>query len=523
MSLFSLLANLFAGAGTPWSPVGHDEVIKMHYWIGIGRIEVGMPETPLAWTTSYTTGVSLSEIKWGFYNPSDPGSDSSAFLEFTLHDIAGQTMSDFIKIKTGQYAIYFHGPTSGGDFWFGNMAVYYPNQESCDLQFSQTQGFTYKFSAKPIGELAKSKLIAPTSKITINGINEGNVAHGNTFKDYLQELETKWNKMLTESPDKANTAKIKIQMRPEEAANDDALKQPPVHVEKEKKGQPAGKTATGAAKIDQISFTQFDPISSVIQALWQKRFVPAEAAPEKKIDKNSQLEVSWCKYEGGETVIDVKCHKTGVTDNVPNTFFLCVGTDDVCDGFPYRAQIAAINFKGMFTLLAAEKMNNPKGMGSAEMSQQGNQENVPVSHAKTTPVAESTQKEATMAALAWAAGIGAGVNPQYDGWGQFRTLLNKHKIPDFTIDFDMPYTYAFTPQVNGGLLKDAIPGTAMGGINFSEGIQLFFWWYTDPDCQDVTLVRELSTDYRITKVQHSIGLSGNTTQLSVSHLNVGVA
>ncbi len=520
MSL-SLIASLFAGAGSPFTAVGHDEVIKMEYFIGIGRIDTGVMEIPLAWTSSYLTGVSLSEIRWGFYNTGESGTTESAKLEFTLHDIAGQTLSNFIRIKSGGWCIFFRGPTSSGFPWWGADAIYYPTPDSCDLQFSQTQGFTYRFSAVPIGNISKTAILAAHSKVTINGLNEGNVAHGNTFKDYLEELEVKWNKMISESPEKAGTAKIKIQMRGGEAANDEALTQSPVITEQENKGQNVVRTGDPSAKIKQIEFSQLQNIAEVIKSLWQKRFVSTETSPEKGISQSSHLEVNFAKYEAGTSIIDVKCHKTTVTDDTSYVFPICVGTDDVCSGFPYRAQIAAINFKGLFTLLAADKLSAEKGTGPLEPSQAGNQEHGPIQHAKTHDVSESTQKENTLALLSLAAGMGRGNNPMYDGWGEFNSLKSVHKNADFTIDLDMPYTFAFTPQAHGGLLKDSIPGDPMGGIDIKVGAFLFFWWYTDPHCQDVSLVRELTTKYRITKVQHTIGLSGNTTQVSLSHLNVG--
>jgi hypothetical protein len=82
----------------------------------------------------------------------------------------------------------------------------------------------------------------------------------------------------------------------------------------------------------------------------------------------------------------------------------------------------------------------------------------------------------------------------------------------------MPYTYGFTPITHGGFLPDAISGSPMGGINHDVGAELSFWWYVDVDCQQMAPVEAISTIYRITKVIHSIGLSGNNTQISLSHL-----
>lgn len=521
MDAASVLAELLGGAGSPMTSVGHDEVIRMHYYIGIGRIDEGRMEIPLAWTTSFKMGVSLSEIRWGFYNGSESGTSETGEIEFTLHDISGQTLSNFIKIKTGGWAIFFRGPTSSGWPWLGSEAIYFPTAEKCDMQFSQSQGFTYKISGVPIGNLAKSSAIfGAHSKITINGLNEGNVGHGNTFKDYLEELEVKWNKMLAENPSKANTAKIKIQMRTGEAANDDAMKQYPVLTEKENKGQNIIGTGDPAAKILAIEFSPLQSIAEIIKSLWQMRFISAEKTPEQGLSQNSHLEVNYANYKEGTSIIDVKCHKRTVNDDTSYIFPICVGTDKVCKGYPYRAQMAALNFGKLWKLLAADKISHEKGMGHMDQSQAGNVEHGPTENAKTHKVSENTQSKNTVALISLAAGLGRGSNSAYDGWGEFNSLRSYFKDADFTIDLDMPYTFGFTPVIHDGLLKDAVPGDPMGGIDENVGAFLYFWWYTDPTCQEMTLVKELSTKYRITKVQHTIGLSGNTTQVSLSHLNV---
>lgn len=518
----TVVAALLGGAGSPYTAVGHDEVIRMEYEIGLGFKDAFVPIITLADTDSYKRGVSLSEIRWGFYNSADSGSSSGvAHLEFTLHDIAGTTLENFILTKTGQYFIFFKGPTSSGDKWFGDYALYEPDNNSCDLQFSQTQGFTYRFSGRPSARLSSTPLLATSSKITINGLNSENVGHGNTFKDYLEELEVKWNKQLAESPDKAPTAQIKITMDPGIADNDRALKKSPVLTEKENKGQTLNRTGDPGAKILQIEFLPPTPIADIIKTLWQTRFVPAENAPGNPSNNNSQLEATFYKYEGGVSYIDVKCHATTVTDNVPAILPVCIGTDKVCKGFPYRAEMAAINFKGLMNLLAADKHAQQMGTGPMDASQAGQQEQGPVQHTKTHTLDTIQQQENSTAMISMAAGLGGGNNPLFDGWANMGAILNKYRVSDFTIDIDMPYTYAFTPFVHGGLLLDAKLGFGNGAIDYRNGVLLIFFWYTDPHCQEVSLVPSICTEYRITKVQHTIGLSGNTTQVSLSHLNVG--
>ena len=84
----------------------------------------------------------------------------------------------------------------------------------------------------------------------------------------------------------------------------------------------------------------------------------------------------------------------------------------------------------------------------------------------------------------------------------------------------MPYSYGFTPVVHGGKLIDAIGGEVTCGIHFLQGVELQFYWYTDVTCEKLALVPGISTSYRITSVTHTIGLSGNTTQVKLSHKNL---
>jgi hypothetical protein len=113
----------------------------------------------------------------------------------------------------------------------------------------------------------------------------------------------------------------------------------------------------------------------------------------------------------------------------------------------------------------------------------------------------------------------AGNNPSYDGWNNFASLLQKYKLSQFTLDIELPYTFAFTPEWFGGVLKNATDA-GNGAFAVEEGIELQFYWYIDSWCEILEKVDVISTDYRITLVTHNIGLNGNTTQIKLSHLSV---
>lgn len=502
----------------PWTSVGHDEVIKMDYFISLGDMS-GDLGTMLAWTTSYEIGVSLSEIRWGFYNGAD-GGEESAHLEFTLHDISGQTLALFIEARMGGKIIYFLGPTSSGFPWIGGQfAAYNPIPDKCSIEFSQTQGFTYKFAGRPIGQAIKTHIYACPHDITIYGLDEKNQAHANTFEDYLKELAWRWNSTIADNPEKSPKAQIEFTWDPSNADNDAAMKQYPIIIEKEE-GQTLSPTGSATAKIQPYKISRGVSIADAVKALWNLRFKPSEAGD--GVDKGSQLEVNFSHYMGGKTFIDVKCHRKTVTDNTAVTLPVCIGSDKVCKGFPFRAQMAAINFPSMLiNVLAASKHSPQKGMADQESAQAGNTGTAPVAeNPNKHTVSETTQVKQTVSSFDASPGWPASNNNMFDGWGQLGAILNKYKVPEFTIDIDMPYTYAFTPVIHGGMLLDGVAGHKTGAMDYKNGVRLFFWWYIDPNCQDMLPVREISTDYRITKVIHTIGLSGNTTQVSLSHLTV---
>jgi len=110
--------------------------------------------------------------------------------------------------------------------------------------------------------------------------------------------------------------------------------------------------------------------------------------------------------------------------------------------------------------------------------------------------------------------------PGFDAWAALKTVLNTVKTSEFSISVEMPYTFAFTPNVHGGLMKDAMEGSITGGIHYAQGCDLEFYWYTDPSCSTLEKNDIISTSYRIASVQHTIGISANTTQVKLSHLQI---
>lgn len=506
------------GGGTGigyYSSTGIGQVIKMNYKIEMGFLHHGSERIMLVSTDSYKQGVSLSEIKWGFFSTSSIDSRESSFLEFTIHDIAGQSLENFLKIRQHSTILYFTGPTSGGNLWIGQPAPYAPKVESCEIQFSQTQGFTYKITAIPTGQLSKSPAYSTFKDITINGINHDNVAHSNTFKDYLDEFAYKWNSGLKNNPEKIDTAKIEFIWVQNDAANDDAMKQMPIIIEKEGEIK---RTGDAEKKIQPLTIKTRTTVSAAVQQLWNERFVPKETNAENGIDNNSFLEVNFKEHKDGTNFFDVKCHKkTTSTDKVGVAIPICIGSDKVCKGALFRAQLASISLNSIATNLAITQLptNNDKNQ---EQSQSGTDVVQVIETKKSTQEDGGQATTQTVSEKTGSPGNQGATNSVFDGWGQLKSLLNKNRVPSLTIDIDMPYTYAFTPETHGGFLPDAIKGSPTGGMSSDVGAKLSFWWYVDIDCQQMAPVEAISTTYRITKVIHTIGLSGNSTQISLSHL-----
>lgn len=498
----------------PMTAVGHDEVIKMEYELGLGALEAEAPDTSLAHTTSFEIGISLSEIKWGFYNTNETGEYDSSYIEFTLHDIAGTTLPLFLEVKSGARYIFFKGPKSDGSLWSGAYTKYQPIQDGCQLEFSQTQGFTYRFSGMPVGNLTKTQKMSVHSKIPINGIGDNDAKHGNTFKDYLQEIQEKWNSMLKGK--KTGTARIEFETG---QSSPDLISQTPFHIEAENHDNPKKQAGDPVARVQQFAIHPGVPIATVVQSLWQERFAVKETGPGKDMNAGSILEVNFKKYDGSTNFIDVKLQKKRETDTSVIPLDVCIGDDENCKGATYRAQLTGLDFRGMLELVGQDKIIDAEEQKLAEVNVIGS-DSVPCVDAEETKGGADKQDKENLSHVPSSAGLPVGNSSIFDGRGILSSFLNRYKSADFALEIELPYSYGFTPVVHGGELIDAVDGCVTCGIHYTQGVQIQFYWYTDVTCETLALVPAISTNYRITSVTHTIGLSGNTTQVKLSHKNV---
>lgn len=506
---------------TPFWSAGHRETIKMEYMIGIGSISSGVMETVLAYTDSYNDGVSLSDIKWGFYNTGAGGAAEAGYIEFTIHDIAGQCLEDFVKIKSATQYIYFNGPMSDGSLWPGPMMKYSPLAEDCNLEFSPTQGFTYTFKGFPMFQAARSKVMGAPAQFIINGLDQAtNKPHSNTFEDYLKELSDKWNANI-QSETKKNVAGIRFEYE-SEGIVDIMRKATPFNVIKEK-GVSLSATANPVTPAAPITIQAGDTLSDAVIKIWQHGFAPTENDAMGDYNADSKIEVNLKSIEGNINVIDVKLHDKLKSATATSLMTVCIGDDNNCKYQPYRANLVGINFGGIWNIVASNLFSKTEGgtnnSDPAVTAVNDTTKNTDVTPQDATTGTTAASKE-NMNAVNTSPGIRTGQNPVYDGWNTVATILNKHKMPDFELNIELPYSFGFTPEVHGGLLMDSMQGTANGGISFKQGVQLKFYWYTSPACSSLALVPGISNDYRVVKVTHTIGLNGNTTQVALSHLTI---
>lgn len=505
--------------GNIWTPVGHMNVIKMQYKIAIGKIEAGTPEEPnLADTDSHLRGVSLSEIKWGYYGTGEQG-NNTAYLEFSIHDIAGQTFEQFLKIKSAAYLVYYHGPDSAGDPWPKNWAMFTPIGDKCDIQFSPTQGFTYSFVCAPYGKLVQSQSLAFSKLVTVNGLGaEGQtVRHGNTFWDYLKEIEHKWKQDLPDS--KKTLAEIKFFIRRGDDTGDSLANMPPTMVDP-KDAKPQNISGAGGGHLAPFEIKAGTTIATAITNLFQERFAVIEQTAGQGVGEAPVLEINYMKYEAGSQ-IDVALGKKKTTDVAIDPIPVCIGTDMNCIGAAYRANLVKLEFgPNLLLALSAAVMAVSNGGSTAENSVTQSVDYFEVEHSYKNSCPGNQARE-TSGLIPYSAGGPVSVNPKFDNWGIIQGYLNVNKHPELTLTIEMPYAFGFSPKYHGGRLKDAVPECGLGAVSHTAGVELKFFWYTSPDCEVLALVPAISTCYRITKVTHTIGLNGNSTQIDLSHVTTG--
>ena len=220
------------------------------------------------------------------------------------------------------------------------------------------------------------------------------------------------------------------------------------------------------------------------------------------------------------SLIDVKMQRKQETAVPGSLIPVCIGSDLVCAGQPYRAQLSGIEFKGILDIMTSAQINQTTAQATAEVAQQGNAGNVKFSAEKERILGGAGHMKETLAKRPMSPGLPMGNNGSFDGWHTFASILSQYRAPQFSIEIDMPYTYAFTPNQNGGLLVDAVPGASTGAIHVTQGVDLKFFWYATPKCDFMVPVPVISTTYRVSSVTHTIGLSGNSTQVKLSHLTV---
>jgi len=503
---------------TPESAVGHDEVIKMHYMIGFGPMGESEPTTIMAWTTSFYVGICLSQIKWGFFNTASAGDLESSYIEFTLHDISGTSLSNFLEVRSGKNSIFFRGPMSDGFLWPGQWVCYHPIPEKFQLEFSATQGFTYTIAGVPVATTTKTPYIAVHNKITVDGLDFGHNLHGNTFQDYLDEITWKWNNSIDE-PEKKATAQIKLKI---DGGNGSLAGTTPFITERDGDGHVLNTAGSPITRIQAYDLKPGTPISEALQGLWQERFVPVESTPGKDLNKGSVLEVNFEKYDGTTNHVYVRLLKKDEDDKAePLPLPVCIGSDTNCIGMPWRAQLVGLDLSVIIKHMAAGKFANNNETSQSEVQISGGNTQTTTPAEKTNEAPDKQSKETT-ANIPYMVGTPTSNNPTFGGWGELQTLLNNFKTSEFSLEAEMPYSFGFSPKSVGGFLKDSKEGTSNGGIDVSQGVFLQFYWYVDPHCSILALVDAISTVYRLTTVTHTIGLSGNTTQIKLSHMNVSI-
>jgi len=488
------------------------DVIMMHYKVYLAEVDTGNNKKLLADTFSYKLGVSCSEIKWGFDNGGAYGHDiNNKRISITLHDIAGKLIADIVKIQSMKYWIYFVGPTSTGELWSGPPVIYSPDPKDCKIEFSPTQGFTYTISGIPAMTLPSSQAVTNSQEFSLTGFAGDGISKGSTFADYLKKhLVARWNSYITQDLKKPQ-AKIKI--IPDES-----------HPLMKNRAQVTVKNEKGTQdRIEPFKVPAGKSISDVITELWETRFKKKEKDLQKNkhgsIGHRPTLQIFFEKWKGKEVVIHVKFTDNKDAKSTSNNLDICIGSDMNCVGSLYRGQLVSMDFGPLYSQMQAisNHIDNAKGSTDPHRSTgaQGGNDGGDVETGVNENEARPGHENITELPFS------SGLTKKSDGsWGLIDAVIKAGNVPKFTIGVELPYSYAFTPDVHGGLLKPLIDGLITGGIATNQGANLEFFWYTDPNCSVLIKQPEISGTYRIATVTHTIGLSGNTTQVTLATLNI---
>ena len=495
--------------GNSYSANYNGDVVKMHFTIRMARYDTGSSDQTLICSSeSFYEGISVSSVSWGFDSPGATGGDrSAAKLSFTLHDIAGKNITTIMKLRTGIYWLYFRGPDSLGELWPGVEAIYMPIPEECNIEFSATQGFTYSIGARPIANLANSPLTATKSALTLTGAGDG-IGPGSTFKDYLTtHFVNIWNEDAKEK--KKTNAQIAIECVPH------PLMDSQVVVYEKNEGGKQG-------LIEPFAINALEELGNAIRRLFFERFNKKEnsvqTSKDGSISKKPTLEIVFKEWKGKKLLfqvafIDDKDEKT-LTNKIP----VCIGSDLNCQDATYRAQLVSMDFGPLYTQMVGAvlyRIDNKQSDGIADSA--ANSANDDTGTVASVPF----EKASDVLEIATNHELNVGMQKNANGsWGVLDAVLAKNNAPHFTIDIELPYAFGFTPAAHGGMLKDLYNGGTGAGIHYTQGVELDFWWYSDPNCSELVKQPEISTDWRIAKVIHTIGLNGNTTQVTLSILTI---
>jgi len=472
------------------------DIVKLNYYIATADYDTWGNWQTLSDSDTYKNGISLSSVKWGFFNPGAISGDVDAGnISFTLHDIAGNLINEIIKIRRGGRWIYFMGPDNLGNLWGGPPAIYIPIEKDCSIEFSAIQGFTYTITGRPMYQAAKTQLFCNKQAFTITG---SRVDIGADFGTYLlEDFVPAWNEFLKkyEKPE----AMIALDL-----GDSEIFKNPVATPIKNKDG--------ALGKIEPFEVYKEETLSDAIKRLYNSRFKKhsddVETSDKGAAKSRVIFDIGLMEWAGKKSKYHVHIIDGKSKFKTDSGFFqLCVGDDDNCRGQFFRGSISQMNFGALLELLYP----NASQDGSEDQSQAGNTKFTPKKGVTKMTGRDETQEKTLEQATNASSTVHAGHK-----WASVATLLASRSVPEFTIDINMPYTFAFTPKAHGGNIIDGIENTISSTINAIQGVDLSFYWYSDATCQVLLKQEGISGTYRLAKVIHEIG-SVNSTQISLSH------
>ena len=483
------------------TPVGVKDVVKMNYYIGYGVMDNGLDGT-IAWTESFKEGVSLSDIQWTFVNSATQGGkETTGKITFTIHDIAGTMFNKYMHLKTGIDWIYYWGPDSEGNLWGGDFALYMVDAENCSLEFSATQGFTYTIAGISAYAVARTKQMVCPASFGITGVESGGSP---MFATALEvDLLKTWNEKLKSC--KKVGAEVVIEY--DTTVCPDYFARSPKTVDTKDAGTPT---------TFNYQVAQNTTIADAIVGLWNDVYA-TNSDKENKV----RCRVDFKEWKGGPYKVIVKFTDKTVEDAVDiGPMYICVGDDINCAGAEYRGELASIGLNDMSNRYLLHMEKKPKEADG--VAPKGAEEPTPPSCPSTETAYGSDFSSKDGAETPWHASNLDDPQEQdkTNYWHQMYKLVQDGFVAELEIEVNMPYTHDFTPKSQGGKLADALEGLA-SVIHMKQGAYLDFYWYKDPNCAELIRNPVISSTYRISEVNHQIGLGGNQTVVKLSHLQLG--